>query len=94
MQARLSGQVVRVLAMKPHPRWPNHKLVTVGAETFCHGEYRWYSGERRVVLDLGERATVMVAKDVFPFAQLGKTMDGALFCYYKARDTEPHALAA
>lgn len=91
LQARPSGQVVRVLDMKPHPQWPNHKTVTVGAETFCRGRDFGYSYDRTVILGLGERATVTVAKDVFPFSQLGQLMDGALFCYYKA--IEPHEMA-
>lgn len=86
MQSVPSGQVVRVLDVQQHPKWPNHKLVTVGAETFCRGEDRWFSGSRTVILGLGERSTTTVARDVFPYATPGKTMDGALFCYYKARE--------
>gem|GEM_PF-3605245 len=77
--------------MRPHPRWPNHKLITVGAETFCQGRDFGYSYDRTVILGLGERATVTVAKDVFPFAQRGQPMDGALFCYYLAREPQPLA---
>ena len=92
MQAKPSGQVVRVLDVKPHPLWPNHKVVTVGAETFCFGEDQGFSYRRKVTLGLGERATVTVAKDVFSTAKAGYTMDGASFCYYLAR--EPQRLAA
>lgn len=81
-----SGQVVRVLNIAPHPQWPNHKQVTVGAETFCRGEDRWFSGSRTIILGLGERSTTTVAKDVFSQAKPGQTMDGALYCYYKARE--------
>lgn len=86
LQAKPSGQVVRIFDIKPHPQWPNHKMVTADAETFCRGRDFGYSYDRTVILGLGERATVTVAKDVFPFAQLGQPVDGALFCFYLARE--------
>jgi hypothetical protein len=90
-QDKTSGQLVRVLDIQHHQQWPNHKLVTVSAETICLARNFGYSFDQTVILGLGEKATVTVAKDVFAFAELGKTMDGALFCYYLAR--EPQKLA-